>query len=362
VVLGYLIDIVLGISDPERRPLRFALFAGFFPLITAGPIERSEGLLPQLGLDITFSSEQALAGLRQIFWGLVLKLLFADALVDKANLIFRWPGRYIPLEELLGIIFFAFYVYADFSGYSLIAIGSAKMLGLEVRPNFRQPYLSTSVPDFWRNWHISLASWVRDYVFAPLRTSLRRSRNWGLVGAVVLSFAILGIWHGAGWNYLIFGLMHGLFVTGSIYTVGWRDKAWLRVGAPKSLVHVERVLVTFTLVLLTLVIYNSRSLGDALTIYSDLFSRTFLRNIGDGLSYLILGRGDPLIMTAINLRDFGWWLIAMIVAGDILVRRGMTLDRCPRVVQFFAYNVGIALIGYHWMAAKAGQPFLYYKF
>lgn len=362
VALGYLYDIYLEIVEPERNPGRLALFLGFFPLISAGPIERTEGLLPQLELDANFESGQALAGLKQIFWGLVLKLLFADMLGGKADLIFDSPGKYIPLEEFFGLVFFMFYLYADFAGYTLIALGSARLLGLEVIPNFNQPFLSTSVPDFWRNWHISLSSWVRDYIFVPLSTQWRNRNSWGLIAAIMLSFTIIGVWHGAGFNFFAFGVIQGLLVIASIQTLAWRDRFWADLGIPSRVVHVERVIVTFIVVALSFIPFRSRTPADAVIVFSDIFSRPLLNEIWQSIRYAFLGRGQPLIMSAIGWNDTGWLLIAALVGGDILARRRFTLDRCPTFVQLIVYNMGIDLVAYRWITASASPPFLYYRF
>ena len=166
---GYLIDIYLGLFAAERSPLRLGLFVTFFPLVTAGPIERGGRILPQLDLKQPLSSARAFEGLRLIFIGLVLKVLFADTLSVPVAKVFGDPESALPLEKLVAVVFFAFDLYADFAGYSLIAIGCAKMLGIEVQPNFREPFLSQTIPEFWRTWHISLSFWVRDYLFLPMR-------------------------------------------------------------------------------------------------------------------------------------------------------------------------------------------------
>jgi alginate O-acetyltransferase complex protein AlgI len=362
VALGYLYDIYLEITEPERNPGRLAVFLSFFPLISAGPIERSEGLLPQLGLGVRFEARGALAGLKQIFWGLVLKLLFADMLSVKADLIFNSPGKYMPLEEFFGVIFFMFYLYADFAGYTLIALGSARVLGLEVIPNFNQPFLSTSVPDFWRNWHISLSSWVRDYIFVPLSTRWRERGTWGLISAIMLSFTLIGVWHGAGWNFFAFGVIQGLLVVGSIQTLAWRDRFWADLHIPSRVVRIERIVVTFVVVALSFVPFRARTPADALLLYSDIFSRTLASEVRQSIRFAVFGHGHPMIMSAISWTDPGWLLIAAIVVGDVLARYRVTLDRFPLLLQLIVYNIGVDLVAYRWISVSSSAPFLYYKF
>ncbi|HTZ37734.1 MAG TPA: MBOAT family O-acyltransferase, partial [Stellaceae bacterium] len=243
--LGYLIDVYLGVVPAERSAPRLALFVAFFPLVTAGPIERGARLLPQFGLALPFSSERAFAGLRRIFIGLVLKVLFADPLAAPVAAVFGDPDGALPLEKLVAVIFFAFDLYADFAGYTLIAIGCANMLGIDVQPNFRQPFLSPTIPDFWRNWHMSLSFWVRDYLFLPLRAHWRRSGQWGMAGATLIAFTILGIWHGAGWQFAIYGLAFGVLAVASLRTVKYRDAVYAKLGIPPLAIRIIRAVNTF---------------------------------------------------------------------------------------------------------------------
>lgn len=360
--LGYLIDIYLETSEPERRPLQFALFLAFFPLITAGPIERGERLLPQLSLGATFSSARAVAAFRLILIGLILKLVFADNLVGPVDAMYSAPQNFIPLEKLFALVSYMFYVYADFAGYSLIAIGSAKLFGIEVQPNFQQPFLSQSVPEFWRNWHISLSSWVRDYLFTPLRMQWRYYPVGGMIAALMLSFIIVGAWHGAGWGFILFGVMHGLLVAGSVYTVNFRNSIWAVVGMPTLLICVGRIALTFVLVMLTFVVYRANSVFDAMLIYRDVFSIDLIRNIWYGLKLAIVYPGEPLAVTLITLHSLGLVIIPLIVLGDILVHNKIVLEKMSLPVQVLFYNVGIGLVLYSWASANTGQPFLYYKF
>jgi alginate O-acetyltransferase complex protein AlgI len=362
VAIGYLIDVNLEVIAPERNPLRLGLFVAFFPLVTAGPIERGGRLLPQLALALPFSSGRALAGLRLIFVGLVLKVVFADPLAAPVATVFGDPEGSLPLEKLVAVIFFAFDLYADFAGYSLIAIGCANMLGIEVQPNFRQPFLSPTIPEFWRTWHMSLSFWVRDYLFLPMRAKWRRSGHKGLIGATLLSFLILGVWHGAGWQFAIYGLAFGGLAVGSLYTVKYRDAAYAALGVPRLAVWIVRAVITFFLVALVLVLFRANYLDDAWLFYRDIFSLDLADNLWVTIKSALFHRGEPLEMPVASAYWADWLLIAALVAGDILVRNGVTLAKCPIAVQFVAYNAGVASIVYQWMAGSVAQPFLYYKF
>jgi alginate O-acetyltransferase complex protein AlgI len=347
VALGYTIDVYLEVVEPEYSLLKFGLFLSLFPIVTAGPIERAGGLLPQLDLAAPFFSDRALSGCRNILIGLFLKIVCADNLLQPVTAFFASPAGRAPVEQWWGMIQFTFYVYTDFAGYSLIAIGSAELLGLKIRPNFQQPFLSATIPEFWRRWHISLSSWVRDYLFTPIRMRARRYPNAGLILALMLSFAILGVWHGAGWGFALFGLMHGSLAVASTYTLRQRDAVWKSTGMPWLGLRVWRTFCTFILVTLTFVVYRANSLGDAAAIYRGLFSPRLLKS---GLPH---GGFDTRVAVSI---------IAVVIVGDILLNNGFTIERFPRPVQFLAYNAMALLIIYGWLSVGAGEPFLYYRF
>lgn len=359
---GYLIDVYLGLLEAERNPLRLALFVTFFPLVTAGPIERGGRLLPQLDLKLPMSAERSFQGLRLIFIGLVLKVLFADNLSVPVASVFGDPESSLPLDKLVAIIFFAFDLYADFAGYSLIAIGCAKMLGIDVQPNFRQPFLSPTIPEFWRTWHMSLSFWVRDYLFMPMRAKWRRSGHKGMVAATLISFTILGLWHGAGWQFVIYGFAFGVLAVGSLYTIKYRDAAYARLGVPPLAVRVIRAVITFFLFALVLVLFRVNYLSDAWLFYRDIFSLDLLGNLWDGLRYALFHQGEALSLPVVTGYWADWFLIAAIVAGDLLARNGVTLAKCATPIQAVAYNAGLAAIVYLWMSSSVAPPFLYYKF
>ena len=359
--LGYLIDVYLEVVEPETDFVRVALFLSFFPLVSAGPIERAGRFLPQLDLATKFSAARALSALDLIFVGLVLKLLFAAVLARPANAVFTVPTNYPPITKLVGVTCYAFSLYADFAGYSLIAIGSARLLGLEVRPNFQQPFLSTSVAEYWRNWHISLSSWVRDYLFTPLRMEWRRSSHLGLAAALIISFIILGVWHGATWGYFFFGLMHGILVTASVFTREWRDAFWKKRHWPAPLLHVQRIAITFSLVLIAFVLFRAKSMSDAMIIYQGIFSRELLQNFHQTIAYYCFHRGEELDYRFPQLLAC-FELIGLLIVGDIFVKNKVTLARLPLFLRVPLYYLGMIIIFYEWLSLHVPAPFQYYKF
>ena len=190
---GYLIDVYVGTAPVERNAIRFSAFMCFFPHLTAGPIERARHLLPQLESIGQFDYGHAVSGLRAILAGLFLKIVIADTLAPHVEAVYSAPRQHSSIDLALAAVYFSFQVYADFAGYSLIAIGSARLLGVELPTNFTQPWLSQNMAEFWRRWHISLSSWFRDYVFTPLQFEARRWGAYGLSAALVFTFVLVGI-------------------------------------------------------------------------------------------------------------------------------------------------------------------------
>ena len=206
--LGYLVDVYRRQLEPERSFLRFSLFISFFPQIASGPIGRAPELLPQFRTRQEFSPEAFEAGLAQIIWGLFKKVVVADRLAFYVDAVYGYPAAHGTPTLCLAAFFFSIQIYCDFSGYTDIAIGTARLFGIELRRNFDFPYFSTSINDFWRRWHISLTSWFRDYLYIPMGgnrcSRLRHAFN------VMVVFLFSGLWHGANWTFLAWGGMHGI--------------------------------------------------------------------------------------------------------------------------------------------------------
>jgi D-alanyl-lipoteichoic acid acyltransferase DltB (MBOAT superfamily) len=206
--LSYVIDVYRNKIPAEKNLVDYGLFVSFFPLLVAGPIERATHLLPQLKQARTFKYDKAVDGLRQILWGLFKKIVIADNCAVYANDIFSHSGDYNGSTLLIGAVFFAIQIYGDFSGYSDIAIGTARLFGIELLRNFAYPYFSRDIAEFWRRWHISLTTWFRDYLYIPLGGS--QKGRWITIRNVVIVFLVSGFWHGANWTYIIWGLIHAL--------------------------------------------------------------------------------------------------------------------------------------------------------
>lgn len=207
--LSYIIDCYYNRIKAERNFTDYAVFVSFFPLLVAGPIERATHLLPQIKTKRTFNYVNAVNGLKQILWGLFKKVVIADNCAEFANHIFDNSDTLPGSTLALGAVFFAFQIYGDFSGYSDIAIGTARLFGIDLIRNFAYPYFSRDIAEFWRRWHISLSSWFRDYIYIPLGGS----RNGRLISIrnTFIIFILSGFWHGANWTFICWGLLHALY-------------------------------------------------------------------------------------------------------------------------------------------------------
>jgi alginate O-acetyltransferase complex protein AlgI len=347
LALGYLIDVYVGSISAERSAVRFGAFMWFFPHLTAGPIERARHLLPQLDSLGQFDYAGAVSGLRAILVGLFMKIVIADALAPYVDSVYADPRQHGAVDLALATAYFSFQVYADFAGYSLIAIGSARLLGVELLTNFMQPWLSQNLPDFWRRWHISLSSWFRDYVFTPLQFQARRQGVYGLAVALTFTFVLVGVWHGAGVNFALFGLIHGALVAFSTLTFSRRDKYWRAHGVPSPLLVIGRAITTFSIVSLTFVLFRADGLRDALWIYRAMLLGTSMP------------RTIPLVVPGV--------LIALLVAGDFFVSLNVDLKRLSAWARWGVYYVASASVV--WVAidrvlraSSNVEQFIYFKF
>lgn len=209
-ILGYIVDVYRGEIKAERHLGRFALFVAFFPQLVAGPIERMHNLMPQLKKPETFQYNNAVPGLQTMLWGFFKKLVIADGIAVFVDPVFLHPENFAGWQIIICAVLFSFQIYCDFSGYVDIAIGSARMLGINLSRNFNMPYFSVSVRDFWRRWHITLSEWFRDYLYIPLGGS--RVVWWRWCINIMVIFFISGLWHGANWTFIAWGLLHGLWI------------------------------------------------------------------------------------------------------------------------------------------------------
>ncbi len=263
--LSYSIDVYRKRIAPTRDVIAFFAYVSFFPQLVAGPIERATNLLPQFERQRTFNYEEAVDGMRRILWGLFKKIVVADNCATYVDQVWNNYANECGSTLALAAILFAFQIYGDFSGYSDIAIGSAKLFGIRLKDNFLTPYFSRNVAEFWKRWHISLNTWFVDYVYIPLGGS--REGRWKTIRNTFVIFLLSGLWHGANWTYVTWGLYHALLFV-PLILLG-RTKAYSGVATWKQL---PQILLTFALVVLGWIIFRAPSIADAWGYITSLFT------------------------------------------------------------------------------------------
>jgi alginate O-acetyltransferase complex protein AlgI len=295
--VSYLLDVHAGVVVAERNLGRYALHVAFFPKLLQGPIERAEHLLPQLRDLPALSLSNMAVGAQLFLWGLFQKVVVADRLAPFVDTVYGDVHRYQGVPLLVATYFFAAQLYFDFAGYTDMALGVARLFGIRLTQNFNSPYLSASVAEFWRRWHISFSSWLLDYIFRPLQLSLRDWRTWGTPAALVVTFLVSGLWHGATWCFVVWGLLHGTYLGASMLYRGWQKKLHQALGLIRSpLLKPLQVALTFHLICFAWIFFRARSLGDALYTVRHLVSGlpASLAKVAEGReleSLLYLGQG-----------------------------------------------------------------------
>ncbi len=274
--LSYTIDIYRRKLEPTKDFIVFAAFVSFFPQLVAGPIERAKNLLPQFCQKRTFDYQAAVEGLRQILWGLFKKIVIADNCAEQVNLIFNQPADHSGSTLVIGAILFAFQIYGDFSGYSDIAIGTARLFGFNLMQNFAYPYFSRDIAEFWRRWHISLSTWFRDYVYIPLGGS--RGSPWMKIRNTFIIFVVSGFWHGANWTFIIWGILNAIYFL-PLMLLG-KNRNHLEIVAQgknfPTLKELFSLLLTFSLTVFAWIFFRAASLAEAIDYIMGIFSASTL--------------------------------------------------------------------------------------
>ena len=262
--MSYTIDIYKNKLEPTKNFIAFASFVSFFPQLVAGPIERATNLLPQILRKREFDYNQGVQGIRLIIWGMFKKVFIADSLAPTVEYIFVNYQNFGGGVLWLGAIYFAFQIYCDFSGYSDIAIGTSKLFGVELKPNFKFPYFSRNIGEFWRKWHVSLSTWFRDYLYIPLGGSKEGKRK--SIRNIFIIFLVSGFWHGANWTFISWGLFHSiLFLPSFIFKTNRKYLSSI-IGEENffpTITEIIQVGITFLLVTLGWVFFRSETVGDS---------------------------------------------------------------------------------------------------
>lgn len=322
--IGYITDVYRGSISAEKNILHFSLFTLFFPKLLVGPIERAHRFLPQLAKRISFQKENLIEGGKRIAWGLFKKLVVADRISIYEDSVMSHSADHSGLTLLFATLLYTFQVYADFSGYTDIALGSARLFGINLMENFKQPLFAKNVGDFWRRWHISLSSWVNDYIFNPLVLKRRDWGNWGVFYALLISFVVIGIWHGASWNYFFFGVLQAFALIYEMLTRRARKKISQKVYP--AVYHTTSVLLTFLFVTFSLIIFRSPALDDAWNILKGIFFNrgAFFYDRPSTLLFMLIGCG---IMMAYDIhKEFKfsfyvnkYWFTQQIIYALLLI-------------------------------------------
>ena len=346
--LSYNFDLYKGRIPVERSFSRFALYVSFFPLLVAGPIERAGNLLPQFCRECRFDIERLTSGLKLIVWGLFKKSVIADRLAEYVNQIYSNPTSHGGGTLTLATVFFSFQIYCDFSGYTDIAVGSARILGYDLMENFRLPYLARSVSEFWQRWHISLSTWFRDYLYIPLGGSRVSAARWAL--NIVLTFLVSGLWHGANWTFIVWGALHGGYFLGERAMSPYWRKVVQTLSIPNWLVNCLQIIGTFTLVTVAWVFFRARSVGDGLSVLHRM-ACSWQGNIYLGSSSVstIFGVGLIGVLILVQLLQSAGYL-------PLGVNRRVNIPTPLRWVSYLGMLLGIAMLG------KSGGDFIYFQF
>jgi D-alanyl-lipoteichoic acid acyltransferase DltB (MBOAT superfamily) len=260
--MSYTIEVYRGKQQAEKHFGMYALYVMFYPQLVAGPIERPQNILHQLKEKVVFNYDHIVSGLKLILWGLFVKVVIADRLSIYVDIVYNSPEHHSAISSLVATLFFTFQIYCDFSGYSSIAIGCAKVLGIDLMINFRRPYMSTSIREFWSRWHISLSTWFRDYLYIPLggnRVSLYRN-----MFNLFFVFLVSGLWHGANWTFIIWGALHGFYLIMEIVF----DRLVPSIKLPRSI----RWILNFVLVAIAWVFFRASNFQTAKQILKNIYT------------------------------------------------------------------------------------------
>ena len=348
--ISYLLDVDKGKIKATTDWITFFTYVSFFPCILSGPIDKARTFIPQLEKKREFDYNMGVDGLRQILWGLFKKVVIADNCAPIVDGIFE-NYHMLPASTLVfGAFFYTFQMYADFSGYSDMAIGLSRMIGFNVTKNFDHPFFSQNIAEFWRKWHISLTSWLTEYVFTPLSIAFRNLGKLGLILAIVINFTICGIWHGANWTYILFGFLHGCYFIPLILRGQLNKKKEIAKDAKlPSPVEIVNILSTFALIMFTFVVFRAEDIGQAIHYYQRILSRSLLK------FPIIPGDQYEVLVTL--------FFICFMLGSEWIKRKQehvLKLDAKHAVYRWSIYASIIFLIGMFMQTSET--PFIYVNF
>ncbi|MES2692302.1 MAG: MBOAT family O-acyltransferase [Verrucomicrobiota bacterium] len=348
--LSYVIEVHQGRQRAERDFATFATYVMFFPQLVAGPIERPQNLLDQFHEQHRFDYLRMTSGLKRMAWGFFKKLVIADRLALYVNDVYAAPQNFTGLQLTIATVFFAYQIYCDFSGYSDIAVGSARVLGFRLMENFDRPYASTSIGEFWRRWHISLSTWFRDYLYVPLGGNrggaIKHARN------LLITFGVSGLWHGASWTYVIWGLLNGVYLVFGRFTKDFRARslAAVGIGSDSRTRQVLAWATTFALTCVAWIFFRANSLGDAWYILTHLGSGWDFQRIG---TEQFLLRQMPVALAGIAVLELGQFLQGRVSLPRFIANFPVV----PRWAVYACFVVGVLMFGIY-----RSEQFIYFQF
>lgn len=344
--LSYVIEVYKGHQRAEKNLGIYALYIMFYPQLVSGPIERPQNMLHQFRERKNFDYQRVVEGLVLMAWGLFKKVVIADNLAVLVTAVYDKPMQYQSAVLIVATLFFSIQIYCDFSGYTDIARGAAKVMGFNLTLNFDHPYIAKSLAEFWRRWHISLSSWLRDYIYTPIVLHRRYWGVWGAVFALMITFVVSGIWHGASWTFVVWGLLHGIGLSCEMLTAEFRKKYFKWI--PRWIYSAISVAFTFSFVSFTYIFFRAKSMSDALYIVTHLFETRSWANpmiawpLYDGQvakALIALLIGVEYIQRHVTLKQFvqtRWWL--RWPAYYSLVTTGMVLGQWFSPQQFIYFQ------------------------
>ena len=348
--MSYSIDVYKGRLKPTDDLIQFLAYVSFFPQLVAGPIERASNILPQFSKQRHFDEANATDGMRQILWGLFKKVVIADNCALYVDYIYANHLDLSGIVLILGVVLFVYQVYCDFSGYSDIAIGTAKLFGIQLMQNFDFPYFSKNMTEFYRRWHISLSTWIRDYLYTPLSLELRgMNKRYRYIVVFIITFTFFGFWHGANWTFIVFGVLQGIILSYEHASRKWRKK--MSKSSISPLYNFGSVILTFATWCFSCLIFRATSITEALQMFAGIFNFDNYFNVEN------LTVDGGLQLAHLGLLVFGFMFVEWLQKNNA---HGLVLNNIPTPFRWSIY-LGLLIIITN-LGIVVEIPFIYFQF
>ena len=355
--LSYVVDVYYRRMSAEKNFGFFALYVTFFPQLVAGPIERATNLIPQLHSPKKFDYYRALDGVHHVIWGLFKKIFIADSMAITVDLVYNDINSYPPLATIIATVFFAFLIYCDFSAYSDIAIGVAKILGYDLMLNFNIPYIACNIDDFWKRWHISLTTWFKDYLYIPLGGN-RKGRLRTYINVFII-FLVSGIWHGANVTFVAWGVLHGLYTI--IYRLTKKPRDIITKFMNKPVLKQFYVLftwfITFSSICFAWIFFRANTMDDAITVISGLFNY-IPTDIGETLALLNL---DNYVFITLIISVLFMGIIEYFQAHNNIFEKFAHWNFVPRFATYIILVLSTLFVSFYFGGSEV-KAFVYFQF